>query len=547
MRAISWLMLAAGYPLLLWWHVAGMLQRPHYQFVIVVPLLLFALWNSRSEIGDAVGDFRGAWLIVLSFLGALALLGLASLMWSPWAAMLSLLASSFCLLWMTTGWKGVGRWLPLWLMSFVLVPLPFGWDERLTLALRGVTTRMTSQVLDFFGRLHVTYMNVIEVPNKKLFIADACSGIHSLFVLMAAALFWALYSRRTFLHTIVLLVCAFSIVLLENVSRLVVIAMMLPYQIDLSSGPDHAVLGIVLFACSAGLILSVDQLLYFLLPERIFGVYERSSNRHEPSSGNGQNVLAPAWARVCMFGLLCVFPVASGLQFLRMPGPLPDMTSSFRSPEELKALGKEGMPERLQNFERLEFAEIRRVFGDPFGQQSQQWSYASGPLVAQISIDYPYEGQHDAALCYTQTGWTVEDSRIAGATPESSKTEPVAVVRMTRQLDGNAVLMFCQVDQRGTTFAGVRDRDSQLKLLDARKRFESLWGGSPVPTGPRPLLPLLQFQLLARSAEPITEQEIDRLLQFYCEFRQQAVEKLGIRSAVPPHTKAANNEKSRKL
>lgn len=526
---IAWVLLLAGYPLLLWWHVAGMLQRPHYQFIVVVPLLILALRNSREESPTAAGNFRGSWLILLGFAAALALLLLASAMWSPWAAMISLLAASFCLLWLSTGWNGMQRWLPLWLMSLVLVPLPFGWDERLTLALRGGTTRMTSQVLDFFGRLHVSYMNVIEVPSKKLFIADACSGIHSLFVLMAAGLFWALYARRTFFHTILLLACTFAIVMLENVTRLVVIVMLLPYQIDLSSGPDHAVLGLALFAVSAALIVSTDQLLFFLLPEQLFD--RREKQRHTPLITDGESALAPGWARVFAFCLICVFPLASGLQFLRVPGPLPDMTASFRSPDELKTLGKDGMPEQLQGFQRLDYTEVKRVFGDPFGQQSQQWSFASGPLVAQVSIDYPYDGQHDATLCYSQTGWTIQNSGNAEGTSGSSGPQPVAVVRMSRPLDGNAVLMFCQVDQQGAIFAGIKDREPQLKVTDARQRIESLWKGAPVPTGPRPRLPLVQFQLLSRSADKMTDKDIDRLLKFYCEFRQRATESLGLRSS----------------
>src|SRR5690606_23901908 len=142
---------AAGYPLLMWWHLAGMLQKPHYQFVIVLPVLLLALLRSREQTQPIRTSYRGAWFFLLGLGAAAALLILASLMWSPWGAMLSAWVAGFCLLWFMTGWGGISTWFPAWLMCGVLLPLPFGWDERLTLILRGFTTRVTSQVLDLFG------------------------------------------------------------------------------------------------------------------------------------------------------------------------------------------------------------------------------------------------------------------------------------------------------------------------------------------------------------------------------------------------------------
>jgi len=275
--------------------------------------------------------------------GSSLLLVLATWAWSPWLAVLSGLVTSFCVLWLRTGWDGLPRWLSTWLMCWILLPPPFGWDERLTVALRGITTQATSRVLDLFGQLHVSYMNVIEVPQKSLFIADACSGVHSLFVLLAASLFWALLYRRSAIHTLLLMTTTVGVVLLENITRLVVTVLALPWRIDLSSGPDHTALGLILFLASAGLIVSTDQLLLFLLPQRgVRTALAKTSAVNRMVSQLDMTAVPPRWAQNLFISLTPLFGFCGLAQWLSMPGSLPDLTAAFKAAPELKELGKRG-------------------------------------------------------------------------------------------------------------------------------------------------------------------------------------------------------------
>lgn len=527
-QRLAYFFVTSGYAVFAWWHVSSLLARPHYQFVLVLPLLLAALLRSRDDEKRSPGDFRWTPLIALMLVGSSMLLVLATWAWSPWVAVLSGLVTSFCVLWLRTGWGGLPRWLPTWLMCWILLPPPFGWDERLTVALRGITTRATSSVLDLFGQLHISYMNVIKVPQKSLFIADACSGVHSLFVLLAASLFWGLLYRRSAIHTLLLMTTTFGLVLLENITRLVVIVLALPWRIDLSSGPDHTVLGLILFLASAGLIVSTDQLLLFLLPQRgVQTARPETSAAHRKVSHLETTAVPPRWAQYLFLSLTPLFAICGLVQWLSMPGPLPDLTTAFKTAPELKELGKEGMPQSLLEFSQLDYARIERVIGDPFGQQSQQWVYTHGPLVAQISIDYPYDSFHDATLCYLQTGWTIERAevldRVSGndaAAP--TRAEPVAVVHMSRGLEGSAILMFSQLDRDGVAHARLKDRSAIPRVEDARHRFQSFFSRSKTPAVTEGRPPFIQVQLLARSNETLTDEDAERLLPFYEEFRRRA-------------------------
>src|SRR5205823_3954299 len=86
--------------------------------------------------------------------------------------------------------------LPVWLFLWLAVPLPLGLDQNLITSLQPLTARGSSVLLDQLGVFHVRAGNVIEVPGKRLMVEDACSGIHSLFAVLACTSFFALWSGR---------------------------------------------------------------------------------------------------------------------------------------------------------------------------------------------------------------------------------------------------------------------------------------------------------------------------------------------------------------
>lgn len=520
---MTWpLLIACGYAPLLWWHLSGLLARPHYQFVLILPVLLVGLIRSREAETVERGDFRWAFAIGAMFLGSLGLLGLATWGWSPWIAMLSGLLTVFAIAWWNTGWNGIARWLPAWIMCWILLPPPFNSDERLTLGLRRFTTIVTSKLLDLFGILHAKYVNVIEVPQKKLFIADACSGVHSLFVLLAASLFWSLVRRRSAWHSTLLMLSTVGIVLVENIARLVLIVMGLSWRMDLTTGLDHTVLGLLLFLGSTGLIVSIDQLLLFLLPQRPSRLLAARLGSTKPSE-------PPRWLQFGAAVSTPLFVICGLVQWITMPGRLPDLSAPFTSVPDLRELGKDGMPATLADFSQKDYSRIERVVGDPFGQQSQQWVYTRDPLVAQISIDYPYDSFHDATVCYAEIGWQID--HVAVLAPKSQGTatehgEKIAVVQMSRGLEGAAILMFSQIDRDGAIHARFSEQTTGSNVRDASRRFESLIKRPPTPTKLEARPPLSQIQLIARSAEPLTDADTELLLSLYAEFRERVRQEL---------------------
>ena len=72
-------------------------------------------------------------------------------------------------------------------MLWLLVPLPFRWDVRLVFALQDWSSRAASLMLDFWGVDHLLAGHILELPHQQFLVEEACSGIQSLFSLLAFA------------------------------------------------------------------------------------------------------------------------------------------------------------------------------------------------------------------------------------------------------------------------------------------------------------------------------------------------------------------------
>jgi exosortase len=520
-------LLAVGFAPILYFHLMGMLARPHYQFLLLFPV---AVWMLIAGLPEEEGAATGFWSRVSGIaMLAMALPGLvyATWAWSPWIAAVCGMVAFLAVLIYQAGFAGAGRWLPVWIFSGILIPLPFGMDEDLIVRLRGMTTRMTSQILDQFGILHQCYANVIELPGKPLFVADACSGIHSLYVLLAMALFLCVFCRRNVIHSVALLLSTFGLVLVENVARIALVALAWQKQIDLSMGWKHSALGVALFVASALLILTTDQLLLFLFPQDPFReiktLWKKFSRMNRPSLTQKTQNPTPGLS-LNWFCIAALFPLVGIAQLFRIPESVPNLSSLFVTNVQLPDLARTLMPEEIEGLRLGKFETIQRVEGDPFGRSSQRWVYEDGRLTIGVSLDYPYDGIKDMTQCYESVGWKihqmemVDAARLVECCGGASDEGPIAVVEIERELLGHAVMVFSSFDLDGKSSALLR----QLSDPGPESRVENRLQAMGKQDKPYELAnpPYFQVHLLARSFAPLTVAEKERVLRLAVRARQ---------------------------
>ncbi len=241
-------------------HFSHLWRREHYQFfpmmLLAVVGLSYASWRNAQQQGKSFETlkFGTPWF-------AMAALTFSAALWlnSPWLAFLT----TITVLW------AVFRNVPFGSSSiaplFVLLPLPFSMDGELVHGLQRISSRGASALLDLVSIRHLMSGNVLELSDKTFFVEEACSGIGSVYLLLASAAIYASWRQLRLVVTIPLLLSAVLWAVAGNTFRIFCVAWAHEnLHRDLSSGSSHDILGSVTYLISLLLLIMTEQALLFV-------------------------------------------------------------------------------------------------------------------------------------------------------------------------------------------------------------------------------------------------------------------------------------------
>jgi exosortase len=417
----AWLpiLAAAHFPLLVV-HYVRLWDREHYQFFPFALVACAALAAARL---DRAQGLRWSWDARLLVVADLLLLAVGSWTNSPWSV-----ALGFCLLVAATLRAAHDREFDQSLVGLAVLPLltlnlPLGYDYQVILWLQSATTRVAGRLLLDLGYLHVRQGNVLHFPDRTFLVEEACSGVQSLFTLLFLAALLASWQRRKIVHLAVLGLCAVGLAGLMNVLRVVAVAVAWEsWNVDVSTGWRHDLLGYLALAAAAIMLASANSLLAFLtdpLPaaprmpppilakatlfNRLFSPTLRAATESFASTSprGGLRWLAGVTALV---GVLAVAAQAHAI-----------WTELRRSPPQVAGVGlaqfpQTLLPEELVGYRQQSYEEVTRGQDDSLGHYSNTWTYLGEAGPALVSCDHPFRGWHDLTLCYRNTGWDIERS-----------------------------------------------------------------------------------------------------------------------------------------
>jgi len=472
--------------------------RPHYQLFPFVLIGAPILAVSRSRhIGTLIPGPR--WLTYSTLALAYGAAAGAAYLSSPWLGAVAALLFALVVVLALGGFKLLASLWPVWVFLWLIVPPPFQFDSKLITFLQTRTTWWSSRLLDSVGVYHLADGHVIRLPEKHLFVDEACSGIHSLFAVLACSLFWVMWKKRPWVHSALLVLGALIWVLAANVLRVFTITYAASvWQIDLSSGWLHEALGIANFICVVVLIWSSDHLLTLAAPANLFGWLRK---RRPLSIEDDQEPLQPtiqsgptrfpsfaatgllAWPALAL-AVICAIPV--GLCLARSQPTLTEVV------QRLENIDKDTLPQRWEAppavWEQKEFAIKQRPVGNFFGEFSRVWAYDNGDKHALAAIDYPFSGWHDLTVCYKSHGWRV-NNQVSHSSHADHKDLRFLEVDMSRSVS-NGYLLYCIVDEKGACLPPPSDGPERL----AHRLAEA-----PEPT--------FQIQLFVETFIPLTDAE----------------------------------------
>lgn len=153
-------------------------------------------------------------------------------------------------------------WFPLVFMLF-LVPLPGVLVQAITLPLKSVVSVVAEEILHALGYPIARTGVMLVIGQYQLLVADACSGLNSLFTLEALGLLYMNlmnYQSRT--RNILLAVMIVPISFISNVTRVIILVLITYYLGDQAGqGFAHEFAGLVLFLVALVLTYGFDRLL----------------------------------------------------------------------------------------------------------------------------------------------------------------------------------------------------------------------------------------------------------------------------------------------
>lgn len=270
---VPWLAALIGFAVmyvpLYWWAAGGIWQseeQGHGAIILIVLAWLF--WTQRGEIDQVAGRSSpllgwpvfvcGVLVYLVGRVFDISILGFAS---QP------LVAAGLLLLLRGPAAVRVA-WFPLLYFVF-MIPLPGIVVDAITGSLKGFIANIVEAVLYALGFPIARSGVILSIGPYQLQVADACSGLHSMFSLAAlGTLFMYLMGRKRRLHLAIMLAAIVPIAFVANIVR-VMILVLVTYWFGDEAGQGflHGAAGMVLMLVALVFFFFLDKLLDRLLPE----------------------------------------------------------------------------------------------------------------------------------------------------------------------------------------------------------------------------------------------------------------------------------------
>ena len=160
-------------------------------------------------------------------------------------------------------------WFAIFYFIF-MIPLPGIFVDTVTGPLKQWISVIVVELLYRVGYPISRTGVVIQIGQYQLLVADACSGLHSMYSLSAlGTLFMYIMGRKRLLHNAIMLASILPIAFVANIVR-VIILVLITYHFGDAAGQGflHGTAGIVLMLVALVLFFALDSLLERILRPR---------------------------------------------------------------------------------------------------------------------------------------------------------------------------------------------------------------------------------------------------------------------------------------
>jgi exosortase A len=213
---------------------------------LIIPISLYVLWRKREDLESA--GMKPSWAffpLVLSTLFFYLVSQYAEIVTLAPLAMILFLGASLLFL---CGWQVFKLCIFSLFLLFFMVPVPAQIYASLTIPLQLFVTKVTVLVVSVLGVPILREGNVLFLPEHRLQVVQACSGLRSIMSLLTLGAVMGYFFLKLNFSRALLFVSAIPIAISVNIVRVFLIVVAFYYfNFDLAHGNIHTVFGALIF------------------------------------------------------------------------------------------------------------------------------------------------------------------------------------------------------------------------------------------------------------------------------------------------------------
>jgi exosortase B len=235
-------------------------EQAHGPIVLIVALyLLWQRWGQLQQLAARPAPIAGGASLLLGCL--LYALGRSQdILIFEVGSQIPVLAGLILLEW---GWRGIRLCaFPLFFLIF-MVPLPGTFVDAATASLKAHVSVIAEHLLYWAGYPIARNGVVLTIGQYQLLVADACSGLHSMFSLSAMGLlYFYLIKHSSWLRNGILIAAILPMAFAANIVRVLVLVLVTyHFGNDAAQGFIHSFAGVLLFMVALLGLMLLDSVL----------------------------------------------------------------------------------------------------------------------------------------------------------------------------------------------------------------------------------------------------------------------------------------------
>ena len=213
---------------------------------LIIPISLYLIWRMRQDLTTLkkYSSKSGLAIIVISlFLYSVGVWGgIATL------ASVAMVFTIFGIVIYLYGYEVTKRLaFPLFFLLF-MIPIPSQIYASLTIPLQLLVTKISTTILAFTGMPVHAEGNLVLLPNNKLQVVNACSGLRSMISILTLSALFGHLMLNSFWSKFCLLLSGIPISIFVNIIRIILLAVLSNFfTMDISSEPFHSLMGVTIF------------------------------------------------------------------------------------------------------------------------------------------------------------------------------------------------------------------------------------------------------------------------------------------------------------